>query len=133
MCVFLSAVYWIFAATVSLFYGIHAVTIHLRAPEGPSYGVPQDCKPWRNYREVRSHPWFLHQAWFNFAGSLMGWAAGYYAYWRLDRGNAGAFEAGLLLAAALGMTGYLPRTLNGIAGSFGVFADKLRELISRGA
>ncbi len=114
------AVYCAFALAMSVFYGVYAVTIWFRAPELKS-GQPDGgrAQSWKlAWKDILRHPAFLHQFWFNFIGAFAGWAALTYAAWRLHAqpGTFGISEAGLLVAALIGMTGYMPNTLHRIAG-----------------
>jgi hypothetical protein len=77
------------------------------------------------------HPnfWRIHQMWFNFVSSMMGWFAAYYLLTMLtfSRHEPGATDVVLLLVAALGITGYLPKTIAGIAASFQGLGKKLTK------
>jgi hypothetical protein len=103
--------FWLLAVLMSLFYGLAARAI-FQIPDTRAYQgwVP----PWVLW------PWKVHQFWFNFVGSFIGWATGYYLVIQhlhiLDRSYPLRIEIGLvdmlvLLTAALGTTGYLPYTL----------------------
>lgn len=51
--------------------------------------------------------WWFHQVWINFAGSVIGWAAGYYLiFCRGKIENLG--DDFLLLVAMVGVLGFLP-------------------------
>ena len=85
------------------FYGFAAISI---------FQVSTDNKPWS---------WRVHQFWLNFLGALCGWAALFMLVYRLSPAFRGsdnqiaASDFGLFLVAFIGVTGYLPRTLVGIA------------------
>ena len=87
--------YFLVASVVSVFYGVRA---HLLT-KAPLF------ERW-------------HQTWFNFAGSALGWAAGYWILLRFADRQAQIEVADLLLVvfAALGIVGHLPQTLIAIPG-----------------
>ena len=97
------------AVAFSLFYGLFAPRI---------FDVQETEKPL---------VWRFHQFWFNFVGSSIGWAVGYYLWKRLASGGApaGAIEFVLLVVAALGITGHLPLTLYGVAATAGKLKNSL--------
>jgi hypothetical protein len=100
---------WAFAALgilVSFFYGICAVTIAFRPPEfrNPNQFI-RSREVWTQcLKDVFRHPWYLDQAWFNFAGSVLGWSSLGCAIWRVRRPpySFGLAEAGLFLVGQLG-------------------------------
>jgi hypothetical protein len=106
--------YFAFALVLSTFYGARGQAMIAAAyerTEGSQSGAH------RRFRRLD----FWHQAWFNFAGSAMGWGVGYWVFRRVAASNdpqhsVGVVELFLLLIAALGIVGYLPQTLNAIPG-----------------
>ena len=75
----------------------------------------------------------LFQFWFNFAGAAIGWIAGYAVYLRFSdppQGGLGWFDVVLALTGALGITGHLPMTLAGIAGTPTVLAEYMRKKLT---
>jgi hypothetical protein len=86
------------------FYGFAAISI---------FHVSTENKPWS---------WRVHQLWLNFLGALCGWTALFVLVHKLGlafrEGGSNHFAAsdfGLFLVAFIGVTGYLPRTLVGVA------------------
>jgi len=72
----------------------------------------------------------VFQIWFNFAGALMGWLAAYALYSRFTNSppdRLGWFDILLALTAALGIVGYLPQLLNGIASTPTVLAEYMEK------
>ncbi len=127
----MSQICWILygalAILLSLFYGLHAVTMW---PLDDQMKESRKDRPWRHWRATFDHPLLAHQAWFNFVGSLIGWIMGGFLVLRISsigRDRIGLVEFGLFLVATLGISGYLPRTIHGIAGSFDALGGKLRE------
>jgi hypothetical protein len=95
--------YILLSTLVSGFYGLKAIAI---------FQVSTDMKPWS---------WYVHQFWLNFIGGLSGWAALFMLALRLrvTFGESGtqlvASDFGLFFLAFVGVTGYMPRTLVGVA------------------
>jgi len=124
--------HWIYSLSgfvASLVYGVYAVTIWLRLSDKELQKGTRSANrsAWKEpWREIYRHPRYLHEAWFNFFGSAIGWACGGYLWKRLESNTFGTLEAGLSLTAALGMTGYLPVTLAGIASSFRALARRIK-------
>jgi hypothetical protein len=89
----------------SLFYGIYVKEI---------WTQPQDR------HKLRSMPWawHFHQAWHNFIGSAVGWAAAYYyVFYRLCPLSKFSFKVEdtiVILIAVLGIMGFLPYALSKI-------------------
>jgi hypothetical protein len=107
-------IFWVFAIISSIFYSAFALKIHLvTLQEGNA-------------------PWIIHQRWFNFVGSIIGWII----LWIILPDLLQAFglqstkafslkEIILCLLALLGITGHLPMTLFGIARSSNELAKKI--------
>ncbi len=83
--------YAITGLAISAFYGCHAIGIFTEGKREPPV-------------------WVLHQMWFNFVGSAVGWLTGYYLLFRRMTSNepVGITDILLLLVAVIGMTGHLP-------------------------
>ncbi len=98
-------IFWFFAISFSLFYGFRAFEIHTHASKEQAKHDEEKMK-----LEVK-----LHQYWFNFVGSIIGWFALFYflknRYPNLatDKLNGGDFW--LLLITYIGITGHMPVTL----------------------
>ena len=95
--------YWIFAFLMSMFFGFWSAEI---------FG--SKAEKWNT-------PHHLYQWWFNFIGSLTGWAVLYLLLFaRFDWGksaavnNVGATDILLLLIAFIGISGHLPMATTGI-------------------
>jgi hypothetical protein len=80
----------------------------------------------------KTRGWKVHQAWFNFAGAMLGWAALYYAaykaYWCLNTGcpvQLSIGDAAAMLVAFIGVTGHLPYTAMGIMTKLNELGAKL--------
>ena len=118
----------------SLFYGAYATTIWFRFPEFPDPSKPIDRKrAWQEgWFDVWQHPRYLHEFWFNFAGSALGWAALGYAIWRFQSQpeRFGIAEAALFLGVAIGITGYLPNTLRRIGAGFEALGAAIKNLLA---
>jgi hypothetical protein len=129
---------WAFAALgilVSFFYGICAVTIAFRPPEfrNPNQFI-RSREVWTQcLKDVFRHPWYLDQAWFNFAGSVLGWSSLGCAIWRVRRPpySFGLAEAGLFLVGAVGIVGHLPSTINRIVGAIGDLVQAVGEVVRK--
>jgi hypothetical protein len=96
----LSLVYALVAGAASVLYGCYAVAVFCETP-------PKLSRPQR-----------IHQWWFNFVGSLAGWAAAYGLLLKAYRvlclsqpANLGLSHALLFVLAFAGITGHLPRML----------------------
>ena len=110
--------YVLVAFSASVFYGWYACDI---------FEVSYTCKP---------KAWRVHQFWFNFAGSAVGWVA---AWALLDTvlacassacANSISFSAvALFFLAFLGVTGHLPMSLYGLIGGLKEFIAKLLSVI----
>lgn len=95
--------FWAIGLLFSLFYGWKACD---------AFGVPTTDKPWA---------WRLHQFWFNFLGSLLGWAAAWFLARRTWHCLAVACpaqidwsDATLIAVAFVGVTGHLPYAIAGV-------------------
>jgi MFS family permease len=106
MDVWMQVAYLIIGLGLSVFYGRRAAWITREAP-------PLER---------------LHQVWFNFAGSALGWLIGYWVWQRFSGSQSpiGLMEAALMIFAALGVVGYLPQTLNALPGLL-IYLGKLAE------
>jgi hypothetical protein len=96
--------FWAVALVVSALRGVYSENIF--------GGQPKDAASW-SIRHVWSTPSHAHQAWFNFVGSLAGWAA----LWTLAPPKwltstptvvVSWGSAALAVAAFAGITGHLP-------------------------
>jgi hypothetical protein len=95
---------------------------------------------WGLSLEERKKKWKLHwfQRWFNFAGSLLGWAVLWLLLRRvwmtyISAANPGALTLLDLLGAMvalIGITGWLPRTVMGFITSFERIFEKFAEKIA---
>jgi hypothetical protein len=129
---------WAFVAVgtfMSLFYGICAVTIWFREPkfQEPDKDIGS-LKVWRQcLRDVFRHPSYLHQAWFNFSGSVLDWSSLGYAIWRVRTPpySFGLAEAALFLVGAVGIVGYLPNTIHRIAGAVEGLVQAVGEVVKK--
>jgi hypothetical protein len=121
-----------FGIVFSLFYGAYATTIWLRFPEFPDPGKAIDRKQaWlEGWFDIWQHPRYVHEFWFNFGGSALGWTALGYAIWRIHSQpeRFGIAEAALFLASAIGITGYLPNTLRRIGVGFEALGTAIKHL-----
>jgi hypothetical protein len=90
----------------SLFYGAYATTIWFRFREFPDPSQAIDRKQaWQEgWFDILQHPCYLHEFWFNFAGSALGWTTLGYAIWRIQSQpeRFGIADAVLFLAGAIG-------------------------------
>ena len=119
----------------SLFYAAYATTIWFRFPEFPDPTKAIDRKQaWQEgWFDIWQHPRYLHEFWFNFAGSALGWTALGYAIWRIrsQPERFGIDEAALFLAGATGITGYIPNTLRRIGAGFEALSTAIKNLSAR--
>jgi len=108
------------ALAASLFYGLGA-----RAVFTDGQVEKQLEKAWGTDR-----PYRMHQLWFNFFGSLVGWGCSWpvlQAIWaNPDKPDLKIAHAFYAVVAFLGITGYLPWAMAGLAGSFKTIVDKLK-------
>src|SRR5439155_7792266 len=109
--------FWILGLLSSLFYGWKACD---------AFGVDATGKPWA---------WRLHQFWFNFVGSLLGWAAAWFLARKAWHCLAVACpahldwsDAALIVGAFVGVTGHLPYATAGILSGVRELASKLAGL-----
>ncbi len=86
----------------------------------------------------RPSSWVFHQWWFDFLGSLAGWAALWLVIrrvvWSADQSQTIDLKAsdGLLaIVAFVGMTGHLPRLIYGLVQSVDEIAKKLMGLVDK--
>jgi hypothetical protein len=104
-------VFWIVALTFSCFYSFKAFSIHLT-----------NASFVKDQKKNKKYAWLFHQWWFNFVGAIVGWTI----LWVLlpsiiialiahNPTSISVADFLLLLIALLGITGYLPLTLFGIA------------------
>jgi hypothetical protein len=106
--------FWSLAVGFALFYGIGCFAVW--CVEHPT---PED-------RAKREPAWFAHMYWTNFLGCLVGWGAARLLYLRFDNGcDLGWVDVLLALAAFLGIIGWLPYAVIGMAHSFRYIVDKL--------
>lgn len=91
------------AAVFSIFHGWYAVTIHVTGGKLATIFSERRLPP-----DSRRHwSWWLHQFWINFAGSAIGWAAGYYLIF--CRGKIETLtDSFLVIVAMIGVFGFLP-------------------------
>lgn len=123
--------FWTIAVACSLFHGLYAIQIHLR-PKDFGAANPAERTGWKAVFEAIHSPAYMFEVWFNFAGSMMGWLAGYALYMRYQYHELGVFDIFLVLIAALGIVGYLPFALHGVAGSPTLAAEYLRKKLTSG-
>ena len=115
-CIF-SFIFWLIALAFSVFYGLKACDIFPRE------------------EEIKNLALKVHLAWFNFIGSVVGWAVLWILtrrYWAYIIGGSAAVDPNLwdLLAgfiAFVGITGYLPGTVNYLIFSGLNVADSLMK------
>ena len=107
-------IFWVIAFIFSLFYSFKAFSIHEVTPRKENW------------------PWTFHQHWFNFIGSITGWVVlwivlpTFYQCIVNQCVNPLSFKDIILfLVAILGITGYIPLTLYGIARSFNELVNRL--------
>lgn len=112
--------YGLAALAASIFYGLRACSI---------FGVSKDSKAW---------DWKVHQFWFNFVGSLIGWSllwpivfSAYSCMAEQCTFSPSIWSAAALVFGFIGVTGHLPVTVMGvISGAVRIF-EKLLELAGR--
>ncbi len=80
--------------------------------------------------------WRIYQCWFNFIGSFVGWVLVVLLYVKIRRqgwdiGNPSISQLLLFSIALLGITGWLPKTLYGIASSIAILAFALEERLKK--
>lgn len=103
--------FWLVALSFSLFYSFYAFKIHLT-----------DENFIKAQKKNNNFAWLFHQWWFNFIGSITGWSIlwilippFFLIFCQQTTSHISFKEFLLLLIALLGITGYLPLTLFGIA------------------
>jgi len=112
-----NVVFWLLALALSLFHGLAFASVFSMSTSG---------KGWA---------WKLHQFWLNFLGSLVGWIA----FWFLFRSviecaegscpfQFGWTDVGMFFLAFLGVTGYVPFTVIGLASGVKELATKVAGL-----
>lgn len=103
---------------ISLFYGFKAVWIFM-------YPSP-DRNPKKHTKS-----WWMHQIWINFAGSFIGWVCIYVliiSFGADVKASASSISFGhvfLFIVGLLGVMGFLPLTLWGIANSMKYISEKV--------
>ena len=99
----LTIVYAILAFLFSLFRGWYAVTILVKGGAKLTYRSERklvSSDKWHHWS------WWTHEIFINFAGSMIGWAAGYYL---ICEGKIESLaDVFLLLVAMAGVFGFLP-------------------------
>jgi len=110
-------IFWLIALAASLFYGLKACD---------AFGVPAGQKPWA---------WKVHQFWFNFVGSLVGWYAcwillpGAVAYFSTTRTPSVSLSSAIwAVIAFVGITGHIPFAVAGLLQGIIELAKKVTEL-----
>ena len=105
--------FWSCAAGATAFYGFGCFGVW----PGDDY-TPEKRAAFRRI-------WFVHMYWMNGFGCLCGWGAARLAYLRFDSGVAlGGVDLVLAVVAFLGLVGWLPYTLIGIAKAASNLAEK---------
>ncbi len=106
------------AISVSIFHGIFATSVFNVPTKGMSFA------------------WKVHQFWLNFLGSIIGWCALWAVYHNVSpcliaacASEYGWPDVGLFLLAFLGVTGYIPFTVIGLASGINQFAIKAMDLV----
>ena len=124
-----NCIFWFVAIVASGLLGWKAVEIFTEVPK-------------KKKEEQPPPSWWWQQRWFNFLGSLVGWAALWVLtrrYWTYILGGP-AIDPNLwdLLAgfiAFVGVTGYLPYTVYGLISSVALvgfkLADSLKDLLPK--
>lgn len=114
-------VFWVVAIVASVLYGAFAITIFVKVKGPPP-----------------SRPWFWHQRWLNFLGSIVGWLSSWliilrHCGWPITscEGPPDAWDLIGGLIAFLGMTGYLPFTLLGLAAGLRAVGEKGSDLVAK--
>lgn len=99
--------FWTVAIGMSLFYGAKAASV---------FNVPSDEWSWSQH---------IHQAWFNFVCSFVGWVAAFYlAFMRRPVDSADDYF--MLAFALIAVTGHLPLALSYIVEGLKDFLPGLR-------
>ena len=109
----LYALFVVMVGAFSFFYGIKATKIFdVRAPDAPT-------------------SWKFHQFWLNFLGSVLGWVLFTFAAIRVFQCYGGSctqplntWDAGMLLAGFIGVTGHLPIATVGLILHFSNLVEK---------
>ena len=114
MPLYFNVSFWAVALLASLFHGWKVFDI---------FTINAAGKPWS---------WKLHQRWFNFAGSFVGWAASWLVLRRLWHCLATSYcpqsrwsDAALCMIAFVGITGFLPFATVGALESIKELAKKV--------
>ena len=129
---FSSPLYWWLAVALSLFHGMYCIQIHHREP---NYRDPAKVRrtEWLAFRDPVRSPTYFFQFWFNLVCSMIGWICAHYLFLRVSAADSDLtlWQFLLGLVAALGVVGYLPNTLHGIAYGFralgGVVESRLKS------
>jgi hypothetical protein len=104
---------------LSIFYGCNAVEIFV--PESDGFVQKKTTYP----------SWRIHQWWFNFMGSAVGWSATYYfIFYRfipLCCFTPKKSDAAIILTALLGIAGFLPLTLSLIPRTLGSLVSLVKK------
>lgn len=120
MSITIKIVFWAVAFSFSLFYGLKATKI---------FGVSTESMPSSG---------ILHQAWFNFLGSMLGWILAWtfvpdiYDSIKYDS----HFEIGLgriliFILAFIGITGHMPYAIMLVINNLKLSFEKLSSLINK--
>lgn len=109
----MSCWYLITSVVISTLYGIFA------------FGIFNEPKRYKI-------SWYVHQFWFNFLGSLIGWLSLWILFKHLQcmptyeiASNLKLADFVLILTAFIGITGHLPKTVMGFILGIGKLADRL--------
>jgi len=112
--VWLSYTFCILGTLFSLFYGFKACGV---------FGIKSEGKP---------RSWYIHQFWFNLAGSAIGWCTAWFVSLRvwhhmvnISPDDLGWSDAGLIAVAFVGITGHLPYATAGLLEGLKLLALKL--------
>lgn len=112
--------FWVIAVLSSLFYGFAAFKI---------FSVDTKDRPFL---------WWAHQIWFNFLGSLAGWAAFWFLSLRVIEVAPANYmryisiwDAATAVVAFIGMTGHLPYTLDILLRGINDLAGKVLALMKK--
>ena len=107
-----------FGLLASLFYGWKACDAFEVDAKGKTWG------------------WRVHQFWFNFAGSLLGWIGAWFLArkgWQCvtlaSPADLNWSDAGLIVATFVGVTGHLPYAVAGVLQGIKELAQKLTGLV----
>lgn len=117
-------VFLVFALALSTFYGLKAFEV---------FGVR---------KRPKNKPWMWHQRWFNFVGSLVGWAALWFLVQKVVAVSPSSYiryisvwDAAIFVIAFIGVTGHLPYTIMGLIESIRGLAllliKSFKDLVSR--